>query len=205
MSEQQAPGHWDSVYDQKQADEVSWFQTDPSVSLELIDSAGISPDQALIDVGGGASVLVDRLVQRGFADLTVLDLAESALAVSRERLGAEGAGVDWIAADLLAWAPPRRYRLWHDRAVFHFLTDAADRERYRQVLDAALADDGLVVVGTFAADGPEQCSGLPTARYGAGELAAQFPGMRVVEERREEHHTPWDSVQPFTWLLLTRR
>lgn len=205
MSERTNRSHWDAVYEQKQADEVSWFQPDPSVSLELIISAGITPAEPLIDVGGGTSVLADRLVERGFADLTVLDLAEPALAVARERLGADDRGIHWIATDLLAWTPPRRYRLWHDRAVFHFLTDLADRERYRRVLDAALAEDGHVVVGTFAADGPEQCSGLPTARYGAEELAAQFPGLRVVEQRREEHHTPWDSVQPFTWLLLGRR
>lgn len=205
MSERAARGHWDTVYEQKQADEVSWFQTDPSVSLELIGSAGVTPQEPLLDVGGGASVLVDRLVQRGFTDLTVLDLAEPALAVARERLGADDRGIDWIAADLLAWTPIRRYRLWHDRAVFHFLTDPGDRDRYRRVLDAALAEDGHAVIGTFAADGPQQCSGLPTARYGAEELAAQFPGLRVVEQRREEHHTPWDSVQPFTWLLLARR
>lgn len=205
MSEPSVTGHWDAVYGSKRADEVSWFQTDPSVSLELIAAAGISPEQALIDVGGGASVLVDRLVERGFTALAVLDLAETALAVARRRLGAGDPGVDWIAADLLAWTPTRRYRLWHDRAVFHFLTSPADRERYRQVLDAALADDGCVVVGTFAADGPEQCSGLPTARYDAAELADQFPGLRVVQRRREEHRTPWDSVQPFTWLLLARR
>jgi SAM-dependent methyltransferase len=203
MTEQRDRGHWDAVYERNQADAVSWFQTDPAVSLHLIEAAAVSLDASLIDVGGGASLLVDRLVGRGFADVGVLDVAEPALAVARDRLGDAAAGVEWIVADLLAWVPARRYALWHDRAVFHFLTDPADRDRYRQVLEAALDEGGHVVVGAFADDGPEQCSGLPTARYDAEALARQFPALRVVEQRREEHHTPWGSVQPFTWLLLT--
>jgi hypothetical protein len=137
--------------------------------------------------------------------LTVLDFAAEALAVSRDRLGIDGDRVDWIVADLLTWQPARRYQLWHDRAVFHFLTDPADRDRYRQVLHRALAPGGHVVIGTFADDGPTQCSGLPTARYSFDELAAQFPGLDVVNTVMDEHHTPAGGVQPLNWMLFAER
>jgi hypothetical protein len=137
--------------------------------------------------------------------LTVLDFAAEALAVSRDRLGIDGDRVDWIVADLLTWQPARRYQLWHDRAVFHFLTDPADRDRYRQVLHRALAPGGHVVIGTFADDGPTQCSGLPTARYSFDELAAQFPGLDVVNAVMDEHHTPAGGVQPLNWMLFAER
>jgi len=204
MTEQPDRDHWDAVYGRNQADAVSWFQADPATSLDLIRAAGAAWDAALIDVGGGASVLADRLVEHGFTDISVLDVAGPALAVARERLGEAAGGIDWIVADLLAWKPARRYALWHDRAVFHFLTDPADRDRYRRVLDAALDEGGHVVIGTFASDGPRQCSGLPTAGYDPDALAGQFPNLRVVRQLREEHRTPWNAVQPFTWLLLTR-
>ncbi|MFL6115216.1 MAG: class I SAM-dependent methyltransferase [Catenulispora sp.] len=204
MTEQQDRDHWDAVYEKNQTDAVSWFQADPATSMSLIQAAGTAPDAALIDVGGGASMLADQLIEHGFTSISVLDVAEPALAVARDRLGDAAAGIDWIVTDLLAWTPTRRYALWHDRAVFHFLTEPADRDRYRQVLDAALDDGGHVAIGTFAADGPSQCSGLPTARYEPDELAEQFPNLRIVRQHREEHHTPWDALQPFTWLLLTR-
>jgi hypothetical protein len=155
-----------------------------------------------VDVGGGASVLVDRLLDAGYRDLTVLDVAAAALDRARTRLGSRAGRVTWLVADLLTWVPARRYRVWHDRAVFHFLTAAAARDRYREVLHHALVPGGHVAVGTFAADGPTSCSGLPTARYGPDELAAQVPGYRVVHRRREVHRTPSGGIQPFTWLLL---
>lgn len=158
-------------------------------------------DAPILDVGGGASVLGGRLLAEGFSDVTVLDIAESALAVAREELGFTG---NTVAADVREWRPERRYELWHDRGVFHFLTAPEDRAMYRQTLEAATGPDSWVAVGTFAADGPEQCSGLPTARYDADALAEEFPGWDVVDVRREEHRTPWDAVQPFTWLLLRR-
>jgi hypothetical protein len=134
--------------------------------------------------------------------VAVLDIAEAAMAASRSRLGELADRVTWLAADVLTWVPARRYDLWHDRAVFHFLTEPGDRDRYRQVVRAGLAAGGSVVIGTFAEDGPQSCSGLPVARYSPAALAEQFPGFDVVEVEREEHHTPWDAVQPFTWLLL---
>lgn len=194
-------GHWDEVYGQKDHEDVSWFQSDPRMSLELIRESGIARDAAIVDVGGGASALGTRLEADGFSDVTVLDIAGSALTVARDEVGFTG---NTVVADVREWRPSRRYRLWHDRAVFHFLTAAEDRAAYRQTLEAAVEEGGWMVIGTFAADGPEQCSGLPTARYDVDALAAEFSGWEVVDAQREEHHTPWDAVQPFTWLLLRR-
>lgn len=193
------PTHWDTVYSEKDRKDVSWFQEDPQVSMALIEQSGIDWDATIVDVGGGASVLGTRLLAAGFRDVTLLDIAESAVAMARDDLGFTG---NMVTADVTGWRPQRRYRLWHDRAVFHFLTAAADREAYRRTLEAAIEPDGWVVLGTFAADGSQQCSRLPTARYSPDALAAEFADWQVVDVRREEHRTPWDAVQPFTWLLL---
>lgn len=181
---------------------MSWYETTPEQSLKLITAAELSADSPIVDVGAGASRLVDQLQAAGYQDLTAVDVTPAGLAVSRARLGDRAESVAWITADVRDWEPQRRYQLWHDRAVFHFLTGEDDRRRYRQVLRAALAPGGRVVIGTFAADGPVQCSGLPTARYDAAELAAQFPGFTVLRQLRTEHWTPNGQVQPFTWLLL---
>jgi SAM-dependent methyltransferase len=194
--------HWHDVYARTAITDVSWFQQDPATSIELIRATGAGADSALVDVGGGASTLVDRLLDEGYRDVTVLDVADNALAAARSRLGQRAGQVGWIVADLLRWQPDRRYQVWHDRAVFHFLTTPADRQRYRSVLHRALAPDGHIVIGTFAADGPSRCSGLPTASYSANTLAAELPGYRVLHQRREEHITPSDRVQQFTWLVL---
>jgi SAM-dependent methyltransferase len=196
-------GHWSDVYSRSAVTDVSWFEAEPHRSLELIAAAEVGADAPIIDVGGGASVLVDRLLNRGHRDVTVLDVAQDALAVSRSRLGERAGQVDWLVADLLTWRAERRYRLWHDRAVFHFLADPADRDHYREALRAALAPGGHVVVGTFAADGPADCSGLPTHRYTVESLAAQFPNYQLVQAVRDVHRTPAGSIQPFSWILLT--
>lgn len=198
--------HWDGMYTRRGDTEVSWFAAEPVVSLELIDAAGADPLLPALDVGAGASRLVDGLLRRGFADVTALDVSDDGLAHTRARLGAAADRVRWVVTDLLDWAPDRSLGLWHDRAVFHFLTDPADRARYRELLAAAMAPGGLVVVGAFAADGPEYCSGLPTVRYTCEGLAAALgAGLRVVASRREEHRTPAGAVQPFTWLALRAR
>lgn len=170
------------------------------MSLELIERLDIAPDVAVVDIGGGASILVDRLVERAFSDVSVLDVAEVALDAGRQRVG-EGAGVTSLHEDLLSWRPSRRYGLWHDRAVFHFLTDATDRARYLESLKAGLQPGGGLVMATFAEDGPEHCSGLPVARYDAQDLLALLgDDFRVVEVRRELHSTPGGVTQPFTWV-----
>lgn len=197
--------HWEARYRGQAPDEVSWFQRDPAMSLRLLAAAGLGPHTSVVDVGGGASTLADRLLDLGVPDITVLDLAAGALRESRDRLGPAGAQVTWLAQDLLQWRPVRRYDLWHDRAMFHFLTEPGDRARYAAVLDEALGPDGSVVIATFAEDGPEYCSGLPVVRYREDELARQFPDLHPVRAQREEHRTPAGAIQPFTWLVLSRQ
>jgi SAM-dependent methyltransferase len=193
------------VYRRLGEDRVSWFEAEPACSLELLDLAEVARTDPVIDVGAGASRLVDALVARRFVDVTVLDVSDEGLTHARRRLGVPAGQVQWVVADLLSWRPARRYRVWHDRAVFHFLIDPADRRRYREVLDQALTPEARIVIGTFAADGPEQCSGLPTARYGPQELAAALgPTVEPLGQRRELHRTPSGGIQPFTWLALRR-
>lgn len=184
---------------------MSWYEAEPRVSLELVEHVGVGPSTPVIDVGGGASALADTLVARGLVDVTVLDVSVAAIELARQR-SARPDRITWIRADLLDWSPPRRWELWHDRAVFHFLTDEADRAAYRSVLHRALAPGGVVVVGTFAEDGPTSCSGLPVERYGAtGLLDGLGPGLEPIITRRSEHVTPSGAVQPFTWVVARAR
>lgn len=196
-----AKKHWETVYQTKQPDAVSWFQEHATRSLELIRSVGPSLDAKVIDVGGGASTLVDDLLGNGFKNVSVLDLSASALAVARNRLGAAGAGVTWIAGDIRSVAlPDQTYDIWHDRAVFHFLTNPVDRAAYVRQVMKSVKPGGHVIVATFAPDGPEQCSGLPVARYAPGELHQEFgPSFELLEHMSEEHKTPWGSVQHFVY------
>jgi hypothetical protein len=192
--------HWDGVYSGRGLTEMSWFQATPTVSLELLDLVGVSRRSAVIDVGGGASLLVDHLLERGFEDISVLDVSDAALRSARRRI-TSGAPVTWFREDLLSWRPERGFNLWHDRAVFHFLTDAVDRLTYLRTMRRALSPMGAVIMGTFASDGPDQCSGLPVARYSSEELAdAIGPEFDIVAVRREVHTTPTGAVQPFSWL-----
>lgn len=173
------------------------------MSLRLIE--GADPDKgSVLDVGSGTSTLADELRAAGWRDLTVLDISAEALAIMRARCG-EDAGITFQVADATTWTPARTYDVWHDRAVFHFLVDAAQREAYVRTVLAAVRPGGAVVMGTFAHDGPEQCSGLPTARYSHSELAAVFGSTFSVElAEGEEHVTPWGSKQAFVWLVLRR-
>ena len=201
---ERANAHWEEIYGTRAPTQLSWFESQPVMSLEMIAAAkNVDQDTAIIDVGGGASTLVDELVARDYRDLTVLDVSQAALEIARSRVGDKANRVRWIAHDLLTWRPPRRYGLWHDRAVFHFLVAPGQRAAYLAVLHAALEPGGSVIVATFADDGPQTCSGLPTTRYSPDELAAAFgPDHDVLASRREEHLTPNRVVQPFTWLLL---
>ncbi len=180
---------------------MSWFQPEPVMSLELLDASGAAPGESLVDVGGGASLLVDRLVDRGWADVTVLDVSAAALSVAQARLP-DDARVTWVCTDLLVWRPARRFGVWHDRAVFHFLVDGADRARYADLLRESVVPGGHVIIGTFAEDGPLMCSGLAVARYTAEALAEEL-GSRfaMLDRRRHIHVTPAGAVQPFTWVL----
>ena len=197
--------HWNEVYATKAADKVSWFQPRAEMSMRLIEAAGATKDSAIIDIGGGSSVLIDRLLDAGFVDVTVLDISERALIGSKDRLGPRAAELHWIVSDILAWSPARAYDIWHDRASFHFLTETRDREVYRATLLKGLRPRGALILGTFAEDGPERCSGLPVQRWSAEALAAELgPELRLIESLREDHRTPWDAVQPFTWARFER-
>ena len=198
--------HWERVYATRSTSEVSWYQPEPSTSLRLIQRMASGTASAVIDVGGGASLLVDGLFARGFSDVTVLDVSQHALDEVKTRLGERAASVNLVCHDVLAWVPERRYDIWHDRAVLHFLTDPIDRDRYVKLVEKAVQDDGALVVGTFAEDGPTQCSGLPVLRYSLAELANVFStSFTLMADEREEHTTPAGVVQPFTWVLLRRR
>ena len=198
-----AVDHWDRIYEGRAPSALTWYQPVPHCSLALLDALGVSSDQAVVDVGGGTSTLAGCLVDRGFYDVTVLDVSGTALAEARDAMGERGQRVHWLQGDVRTWRPDRRYHAWHDRAVFHFLVDHEDRRSYLATLRSALVVGGGVVVGTFAADGPGRCSGLPVRRYGADELAGEFgAAFEVVERRREDHHPPAGGVQPFTWVAL---
>jgi len=197
--------HWNEVYATKAADKVSWFQPRAAMSMRLIEAARATRDSAIIDIGGGSSVLIDHLLDADFADITVLDVSERALIGSKDRLGARAAEVHWIVSDILAWSPARAYDVWHDRAAFHFLTDAADRAAYRTALLKGLRPGGALIIGTFADDGPQTCSGLPVQRWSANALAAELgPEFRLIESLREDHRTPGGAVQPFAWARFER-
>ncbi len=193
--------HWETVYQTKQSDAVSWFQEHATQSLELIRSVRPSSNSTIIDVGGGASTLVDDLLNSGHSNVSVLDLSTSALDVARKRLGIAGESVTWISGDICTVKlPDSRYDIWHDRAVFHFLTNPVDRAAYVQQVMKSVKPGGHVIVATFAPDGPEQCSGLPVARYAPGELHQEFgPSFELLEHLSEEHKTPWGSVQQFVY------
>lgn len=198
--------HWEGVYSTKAENEVSWFQETPEISIEMIKASGAAKDAAIIDIGGGASRLVDALLADGFRSLAVLDLSAAALEAANKRIGPDGAEVEWIVADVTTWKPARTYDIWHDRAAFHFLTDPADQTAYMDCLRSALRIGGQAIIGTFALDGPEKCSGLPVQRYDSAHLAETLgPSFELVEARRESHHTPWNSIQSFQFSRFRRR
>lgn len=197
--------HWEDVYTKKGETEVSWFQENPAPSLELIAQTGATPASAIIDIGGGTSRLVDNLIEKGFQDVTVLDLSAAALGAAKARLGASAIKVHWLVADATTWEPPREYDVWHDRAAFHFLTDEPDRAAYVARLGRALKVGGHAIIATFALDGPERCSGLPVVRYdGAGLGRTLGLTFRLVGTKRHEHATPWGSQQVFQFSVFRR-
>lgn len=205
MTDKNRQAHWENVYSSKGEKEVSWFQETPAPSLELMTLAGAAQDSAIIDIGGGASRLVDALVEQGFMDVTVLDLSAAALASARERIGSKSDQVSWIAADITAWAPPRTYDVWHDRAAFHFFTDTADQAAYIARLRRALRQGGHAIIGTFGPDGPEKCSGLPVCRHDSASLQAVLgPSFTLIDSRSHDHATPWGALQKFQFSTFQR-
>ena len=198
--------HWEQVYSSKASDAVSWFQPHAELSLRLIHQTGLGKDAAIIDVGGGASTLVDDLVAEGYRDVTVLDLSGAALEVAKRRLGARADRVHWLEGDITQVDfPLHRYDIWHDRAVFHFLTDPDDRQAYVEQALHALRPGGHAIVATFAEDGPEKCSGLQVMRYAPDALHAEFgEPFQLLEHVREEHHTPAGAAQQFVYCYCRK-
>jgi trans-aconitate methyltransferase len=200
-----AAAHWDAAYAPGD-DTRSWFEQHPGMSLRMLGSAGVSAADAVIDVGGGASPLTGALLDRGFGDLTVLDISAAGMQHARDRLGPRADQVHWLTSDVLSWHPRRQYQVWHDRAVYHFLTIDEHRQQYLHTLDTATVPDAIAVFGCFAPDGPQHCSGLPVARYSPVQLARQVGAKwLLISQDREEHVTPAGTIQPFTWVVLRRQ
>nr|WP_181717938.1 class I SAM-dependent methyltransferase [Sphingomonas sp.]QJS06620.1 SAM-dependent methyltransferase [Sphingomonas sp.] len=197
--------HWAQVYTTKPTNTVSWYQPTPEPSLRTLSDLRVPITASLIDIGGGASSLVDSLLESGWSDVTVLDIAAPALEVTKARLGQAAERIRWLVGDMTAWTPDRAYNVWHDRAVFHFLTESEERVAYRTALETGTASASVIVIATFAQDGPERCSGLPVQRYDAAMLAAELGPMFTLErEWREEHRTPGGGGQAFQWCVLRR-
>lgn len=198
--------HWEAAYET--ATEHSWDQAAAAADLTMLDECGFGVGDSVVDVGGGDGAFTETLLDRGHHDLTVVDIADSALEAGRHRLGDAQDQVAWVKADVRGWRPGRSWRVWHDRAAFHFLTTDADRAGYRAALAAGTTPGSLVCVGTFAEEGPTHCSGLPVARYEADGLAQALRGdaldLEVVSTAREDHRTPSGAVQRFVWVLLRR-
>jgi ubiquinone/menaquinone biosynthesis C-methylase UbiE len=201
-----AKNHWEHIYETKTATQVSWYQEHAQYSLEFIQHTGIQRTDHIIDIGGGASTLVDDLLLAGFQNISVLDVSGSALQVARQRLGAKSGNVHWIEADITQVdLPEKAYDLWHDRAVFHFLTQVEDRQRYVQAVRHAVKQGGHVIVATFAPDGPERCSGLDVVRYDPESLHDEFgEGFELRESRREAHRTPFGTQQAFIYCYCRK-
>jgi ubiquinone/menaquinone biosynthesis C-methylase UbiE len=193
--------HWEKVYSAKRFDEVSWYSPHLDRSLKMILSTGVPKHAAIIDVGGGSSTLVDDLLDEGFSDVTVLDISEKAIETSRERLGARGCRVKWLETNITdAKLPDDRYDVWHDRAVFHFLTAAEDRRKYVEAVRRAVKPGGHIIIASFGPEGPEKCSGLEVVRYSADEMQKQFGNsFKLIDSVEEEHATPFGTTQEFLY------
>lgn len=201
MSDRQ--NHWEQVYQSKESTEVSWYQEYPDQSMRMIEKVAASKGDAIIDVGGGASVLVDSLLQKGYTNLAVLDISESALKCARQRLCERAEQVEWFVSDVTSFESPQRFSLWHDRAVFHFLTNGSDREKYLDVLRRSLEPNAHLIIATFAEDGPTMCSGLPVERYDSEKIKQTLGGeFQLLEQQSESHTTPSGMEQRFNYFLL---
>ncbi len=198
--------HWEHIYHTKESAQVSWYQLHPHLSLQYTQNTGISKNAQIIDVGGGASTLVDHLLDDGFQQVTVLDISSEALEITQKRLGQRSNSVRWLEADITQTALPyHKYDLWHDRAVFHFLTEAPDRERYINTVKEAVKPGGHIIVATFASDGPDHCSGLEVSRYDPQSLHNEFgAGFELLDSTREEHHTPFGTEQKFVYCYCRK-
>ena len=197
--------HWENVYTNNSPLRVSWHQEDPVLSLQLIRNTHLALDAAMIDVGGGASILVDRLCEEAYTNIAVLDVSSNALAHAQARLAEKANAVEWFEEDVTCFSPPQRFSLWHDRAVFHFLTAKSDRDKYVSVLKQALEPDGHLIIMAFAIGGPVKCSGLDIVQYDVKKLMAELgQGFELIETGHEVHITPSGAEQKFAYFHIKR-
>jgi len=197
--------HWEGVYATRAETDLSWYQPHSLRSLEMIASAAPDHGASIVDIGGGASRLVDDLTAKGYTDISVLDVSETALSKAKTRLGTRAPGVSWLVADITEWKPPRSYQVWHDRAVFHFLTDPGQQDAYLAALRAGTHAGSAIIMATFALDGPEKCSGLPVQRYSPPLLAERLGStFKLVDQAAETHKTPGGAEQRFQYSVLRR-
>lgn len=197
--------HWESTYTARRSVELSWYQEYPAISLAMIRKSGVGFDDPIIDVGGGASVLADCLLKKGYRDLTVLDISAAALVGGRQRLGDDASRIEWIEQDITRFTADRTYALWHDRAMFHFLTREKDRKAYVQAMHKALRPAGQVLIAAFAIDGPSKCSGLDIVQYDAAGLGKELgPDFSLLEQQQENHQTPAGKSQRFGYYRFLR-
>src|SRR3989344_5132558 len=200
-----AKEHWEHIYQTKNPDEVSWYQEKPKTSLNLIAEIDLEKNAKIIDVGAGASELVDNLLALGFRNITALDVSSNALNESKKRLGDRTNNVKWIVSDLMEFETNDRYGLWHDRAVLHFLTEEEDIRRYKELVRTYLKPKGYVIVSTFSVNGPKRCSGLDVRQYSEDSMKTLFTGFEHIKSFEEEHLTPWGSSQIFIWGVFRKR
>lgn len=192
--------HWEGLYAQKKPAQVSWYQSHPQHSLSLIGDTGIGTAASIIDVGGGASTVVDHLLQAGYRDITILDIARTAIERAQQRLGDLSQQITWVEGDITDYSPGRTFDIWHDRAVFHYLTLDSDRDFYLKAMHSSLKPGGQVIIATFSDIGPSQCSGLDIMRYNPESLSlALGSALHLVETLTEEHRTPEGGLQQFVY------
>ena len=198
--------HWETIHQTKTPNQVSWYQEHSQLSLQFITNTGVDKSGHIIDIGGGISTLVDDLLTNGYKNISVLDISATALQTAQQRLGSQARAVNWIVADIThAQLPYQFYNVWHDRAVFHFLTNAEDRQRYVNAVKEAVKPGGHVIVATFANDGPERCSGLEVARYDPQSLHGEFGAdFELLDSTREEHQTPFGTEQKFVYCYCRK-
>ena len=197
--------HWGDVYQDKTPSELSWYQKEPKLSLELIRSTNAASNDAIIDIGAGTSVLVDYLKKEHYTNLTVLDISENAITIAKKRLGKSAKSINWIVSDITKFDVFQKFSLWHDRALFHFLTDPSDRGIYVKALINAIRPEGHLIIATFAIGGPKKCSGLEIVQYDSEKMIAELgDNFKLVEERKEVHITPANKEQKFNFFLFRR-
>jgi cyclopropane fatty-acyl-phospholipid synthase-like methyltransferase len=197
--------HWDKIYSIKQPDQLSWFQTYPKTSMEFLMLFNLAKDAGVIDIGGGDSNFVDTLLEQGYTNITVLDISENAIERAKKRLGEAGDKVNWIVTDVTEFKPTRKYNFWHDRAAFHFLVAEELADKYVQIVNQGVAENGFLILGTFSEKGPDSCSGLNVKQYSEGSMSAKFEnGFKRIKCIEEDHQTPFNTMQNFLFCSFQR-